>query len=82
MLRAAAIEDRPHASGDPFEIPRTALTGDTHPLLYAALSITDVGEFLWVDGGELGLWRGTGSRTVRLEPVRADALRAALTALL
>ena len=82
LLRAAAIEDRPEASGDPFEIPRTALSGDTHPLLYAALSITDVGEFLWIDGGELGLWRGTGSRTVRLEPVSADALRAALTALL
>jgi hypothetical protein len=85
LLQAAAIEDRPAASGEPLEVSRAALTAergeDTPPLLYAALSVTDAQEFLWVDGGELGLWRGSGQRTVRLEPVSADALRAALTQL-
>ena len=85
LLQAAAIEDRPPASAAPFAVDRPALTAkrDEHtpPLLYAALSVTDAGELLWVDGGELGLWRGTGTRTVRLEPTSADALRAALTGL-
>ncbi|MBE2318831.1 hypothetical protein DVA67_022840 [Solirubrobacter sp. CPCC 204708] len=84
LLAAAAIpEDRPPAQGQPLETTRKALTAsrdDTSPpLLYAALAVGMVGEEVWVDGGELGLWRGRGQRTVTLRPTTPDELRAALS---
>lgn len=92
LLRAAAIEERRLSSEPAVQTTRAALTeprtAESLPVLYAALSVTHLraGEkaVVWVDAGDLGLWRGSGPGSgpraaVRLEPVSADALRSALT---
>ena len=84
LLTAAAIpEDRPPASGAPLDTTRKALTAprdDTSPpLLYAALAVGSVNDRVWVDGGELGLWTGTGTRALTLTPTTPEALRAVVS---
>ena len=66
----------PHAS---VLTPLIAPRDDTSPpLLYAALAVGSVNDRVWVDGGELGLWTGTGTRALTLTPTTPEALRAVL----
>ena len=81
LVAAAAIEPRPEAQGQPFEVSRTQLTAprDEHSpaVLYAALSITRTEGLTWIDAGDLGLWHGT----TRFAPITAEALSTQLSGL-
>ena len=71
---AAATRCRPPAAA------LTAPRDDTSPpLLYAALAVGSVNDRVWVDGGALGLWTGSGTRALTLTPTTPEALRAVLS---